>query len=106
MSTGDKGGGGEGMRECVKVIIHIPPYKKYISDIRPIRPSCRYVRWYIIKLFLMVGKIQLWVVEGYLRMPYGMENPVQGVGTKKPRTLDTWLNSMFVMWCLAARYGT
>jgi len=60
----------------------------------------------IIKLYLMVGKIQLWVVEGYLRIPYGMENPVMGVGTKKPRTLDTWLNSMFVMWCLAAKCDT
>jgi hypothetical protein len=89
-----RGGGGRAMALSVRVPIHIPPYKKYISDIRP---SCRHVRWYIIKLLLMVGKIQLWVVEGYLRIPYGMENPVVGVGTKKPRTLDTWLNSMFVI---------
>jgi hypothetical protein len=57
---------------------------------------------HIIKLYYMVGKIQF-RVTCYCAMPYGMENPVQGVGTKKPRTLDTWLNSMFVMWCLAAR---
>ena len=82
------------MRECGKVIIHIPPYKKYISDNRP---SCRHVRWYIIKLLLMVGKIQLWVVEGYLRIPYGMENPVMGLSTKKPHVASVWLE-LFPKW--------
>jgi hypothetical protein len=54
--------------------IHIPPYKKYISDIRPAS---------VIPPYLMVGKIQLWV--HYLAIPYGMENPVVGQCTKKPQ---------------------
>jgi hypothetical protein len=49
--------------------IHIPPYKKYISDIRPAS---------VIPPYLMVGKIQLWV--SYSSIPYGMENPVMARG--------------------------
>ena len=68
-------GGGEWRKgESRWIAIHIPPYKKYISDIRPAS---------VIPLYLMVGKIQLWV--HYLAIPYGMENPVVGQCTKKPQ---------------------
>ena len=69
-----RGGGGRRRRESRWIAIHIPPYKKYISDIRPAS---------VISLYLMVGKIQLWV--HYLAIPYGMENPVVGQCTKKPQ---------------------
>jgi hypothetical protein len=68
-----RGGGGGRRRESRWMAIHIPPYKKYISDIRPAS---------VIPLYLMVGKIQLWV--HYLAIPYGMENPVVGMHEKAP----------------------
>ena len=49
----------------------------------------------VIPLYLMVGKIQLWV--HYLSIPYGMENPVVGLGTKKPHVAGVWLE-LFPVW--------
>ena len=45
----------------------------------------------------MVGKIQLWLVVGYSRIAYGRQNPVQGLGTKKPHVAGVWLE-LFPIW--------
>jgi len=86
--------GVEGGRRCGCVLLLVYIYhptkkQKWISA----NPGSEV----IVTSILMVGKIQLWLVVGYSRIAYGRQNPVQGLGTKKPHVAGVWLE-LFPIW--------
>ena len=76
------------MMICAGVVIYTSPSKK-IHFKNPKRTEVT------IPSILMVGKIQLWLCN--TRLIYGRQNPVQGLGTKKPHVAGVWLE-LFPIW--------